>query len=121
MSNRHGLSAHEPPPTPNAEPACWDLVLRDIAERDAYGAQKYGVRMQPFNGRDYAVASYPEALDLVVYLRGLIHERAETLTLSRAEVDLLVRSVTLPLLPDALRDRLAAFLRDGNRRAGEGA
>ena len=72
---RTGANAPEPPPTPSKHPAVWDLVLRDIAERDKAGAAKYGTRLQPHNGRRPLVDAYQEALDLVVYLRQEIYER----------------------------------------------
>ena len=65
----------EPMPTPNSYPAVWDLVVNDMAERDRIGEQKYGTRLQPHNGRDFLVDAYQESLDLVVYLRGEIHQR----------------------------------------------
>lgn len=65
----------QPLPTPSNHPASWDLVLRDMADRDTAGRIKYGVRLQPFNGRDQLVDAYQEALDLVVYLRSAIYER----------------------------------------------
>ena len=65
----------QPRPTPNHRPAVWDLVLADIAERDRAGAAKYGVRLQPHNGRDMLTDAYQEALDLAVYLRGATCER----------------------------------------------
>ena len=65
----------EPQPEKNNQPAVWDLVLADIKERDQIGANKYGIRLQPFNGRDVLKDAYQEALDLVVYLRQAIYER----------------------------------------------
>lgn len=72
---RTGANAYEPPPIPNDKPAVWDLVLRDIKERDAAGAAKYGTRLQPHNGRRPLVDAYQEMLDAVVYLRQEIFER----------------------------------------------
>jgi len=69
------LNQKEPPPIPNQGPCMWDLVLKDIAERDQLGAEKYGVRLQANNGRDALKDAYQEALDLVVYLRQAIYER----------------------------------------------
>ena len=69
------LNEQQPAPEPNGLPAVWDLVLRDIGERDASGMRKYGVRLQPYNGRDVLKDAYQEALDLVVYLRQAIYER----------------------------------------------
>jgi hypothetical protein len=65
----------QPPPTANTRPAVWGLVMRDMADRDKEGRRKYGVPLQPFNGRDAMVDAYQEALDLVVYLRQAILER----------------------------------------------
>lgn len=64
----------QPAPVANAEPACWDLVVEDMQRRDAFGKFKYGVRLQPHNGRDFLQDAYEEVLDLAVYLRGLIYE-----------------------------------------------
>lgn len=69
------INDHQPNPTKNDLPAVWDLVLKDIADRDQVGLQRYGTRLQPLNGRDALVDAYQEALDLVVYLRQAIYER----------------------------------------------
>lgn len=71
------LNAPEPPPkAPTGEhPAVWDLVVKDMVERDRMGEAKYGVRLTPHDGRDTLVDVYQEALDKVVYLRKLIYER----------------------------------------------
>ncbi len=71
----HGLSAPEPFPRRNDAPAVWDLVVADMKLRDATGAEKYGTRLQPHNGRDVLTDAYQEALDLAVYLRQAIYER----------------------------------------------
>ena len=65
----------QPPPQTNEEPAIWSLVIADMRDRDKTGFQRYGTRLQPFNGRDALVDAYQEALDLVVYLRQAIYER----------------------------------------------
>ena len=62
-------------PVPNDKPAVWDLVIKDMAERDALGRRRYGTPLQPHNGRDALVNAYQEALDLVVYLRQAVYER----------------------------------------------
>ena len=62
-------------PVANNMSAVWDLVLKDMAERDRSGKEKYGTRLQPFNGRDVLIDAYEEALDLCVYLRQAIYER----------------------------------------------
>ena len=72
---RPGLSKEEPPPRINNNPAVWPMVVKDMAERDLSGRQKYGTPLQPNNGRDALVDAYQEALDLVVYLRQAIYER----------------------------------------------
>lgn len=68
-------TAEQPPPVANDRPAVWDLVLADMAARDALGLARYGTRLQPGNGRDSLADAYAEALDLAVYLRQAIHER----------------------------------------------
>lgn len=65
----------QPDPVPSANPAAWSLVMRDMLARDEMGRQKYGVRLQPGNGRDTLRDAYEEALDLAVYLRTAIYER----------------------------------------------
>lgn len=68
------MNEHQPNPSPNEHPAVWDLVLKDMRERDTVGRERYGTPLQPFNGRDALVDAYQEALDLVVYLRQRIYE-----------------------------------------------
>lgn len=64
-----------PDPIPNGHPAVWDLVVADMAARDRDGRRKYGVPLQPHNGRKNLQDAYQEALDLAVYLRAEIYER----------------------------------------------
>lgn len=66
----------QPPPVPNTGVAVWQLVMADMLERDKVGRARYGTPLQTHNGRDMLVDAYQEALDLVVYLRGAIEERA---------------------------------------------
>ena len=47
-----------------------------MRERDNIGREKYHTPLQPFNGRDPLIDAYQEALDLAVYLRQAIYERA---------------------------------------------
>lgn len=76
FSNRSTADTNsQPAPKPNDNPAVWALVIKDMADRDAFGYAKYGTRLQPGNGRDFLIDAYQEALDLVVYLRGAIYER----------------------------------------------
>lgn len=69
------LSDPQPPPVENEHPAVWGLVAEDFRQRDLSGLRKYGVRLQPHNGRDALIDAYQEALDLCVYLRQAIYER----------------------------------------------
>lgn len=65
----------QPAPEASNSPAAWDLVMQDMQDRDRFGHEKYGVRLQPHNGRDALKDAYQEALDLAVYLRSAIYER----------------------------------------------
>jgi hypothetical protein len=78
MSERHGLNAPEPPPTPTDSRPVWELVVEDMRARDMAGRAKYGVPLQAGNGRNALVDAYQEALDLCVYLRQAIAERDAT-------------------------------------------
>lgn len=69
------MDLEQPDPKKNDLPAVWDLVVKDMRERDAVGKERYGVRLQPHNGRDALKDAYAEALDLVVYLRQALYER----------------------------------------------
>jgi hypothetical protein len=91
----------QPEPIKNDNPAIWDLVLEDMKHakipagseqekvhlimvedfkrRDATGAAKYGVRLQPFNGRDALQDAYEESLDKIVYLRQAVYENDQVL------------------------------------------
>ena len=53
----------------------WELVIQDMQARDQLGRRKYGVPLQPYNGRDALKDAYQEALDLCVYLRQALYER----------------------------------------------
>lgn len=65
----------QPEPKPNNNKPVWDQVINDMANRDKLGRERYGVPLQPFNGRDALQDAYEEALDLVVYLKQAIIER----------------------------------------------
>lgn len=69
------MDLEQPAPKANDKPAIWSLVMRDMQARDVVGRQRYGVPLQPHNGRDALVDAYAEALDLCVYLRQAIYER----------------------------------------------
>lgn len=51
-----------------------DLVVADVEERKEFGVRKYGTALQSGNGRDMLQDAYEEALDLVMYLRGMKDE-----------------------------------------------
>jgi len=68
------LKEPEPIKPPNGGVYIWDLVIKDMIERDSMGTEKYGTRLQPFNGRGALVDAYQEVLDLAVYLRQKIYE-----------------------------------------------
>lgn len=70
-----GRHVEPPAPTPNDRPAVWPLVIMDMANRDSVGRARYGVPLQPHNGRDALRDAYEEALDLCAYLRQAIMER----------------------------------------------
>ena len=70
------MSKPESPPVGDGKPVV-DLVLKDIADRVAFGEAKYGTRLKTNNGRDALVDAYQEALDLVMYLRQAIEERSD--------------------------------------------
>lgn len=63
------------PPLPNDYPAIWDLVMDDMRARDALGAERYGQRLKPHDGRDSLADLYQEQLDAAVYTRKLLFER----------------------------------------------
>lgn len=70
------LIQDQPPPKSNQHPDVWQVVIADMMERHDTGLERYGTTLQPFNGRDALVDAYQEALDLAVYLRQAILERA---------------------------------------------
>lgn len=53
-----------------------DMVIADMEERRRLGIARYGVPVQPGNGRNALVDAYQEALDLVVYLKQDLEEQA---------------------------------------------
>ena len=69
------VNSEQPAPQRNTNPAVWDLVIEDMRSRDRVGETRYGVRLQPHNGRDALMDAYAEALDLCVYMRQAIYER----------------------------------------------
>jgi hypothetical protein len=64
----------QPSPVPNAATPTWELVMRDMENRNKAGIEKYGTPLQPHNGRNSLQDAYEEALDLAVYLKNAIIE-----------------------------------------------
>lgn len=68
------IISDQPPPISNNHPAIADLVIADMARRKRVGIERYGVPLQPFNGRNALIDAYQEVLDLTVYLRQRLEE-----------------------------------------------
>lgn len=68
------MNSSEPNPIPNGNIAVWEVVVRDMNERNLIGIQRYNTPLQPFNGRNALIDAYQESLDLAVYLRQRILE-----------------------------------------------
>jgi hypothetical protein len=72
-----GINSHwkqQPQPTRNESIPTWELVMRDMENRNNAGIEKYGTPLQPHNGRNSLQDAYEEALDLAVYLKNAIIE-----------------------------------------------
>lgn len=97
------------PPVANGKPAAWPLVIDDalrfyalrrrlacrllvddMRRRDQDGRAKYGVPLQPFNGRDQIIDAYQEALDLCVYLRAAMCEGLDVTDMYERALDLAI-------------------------------
>ena len=72
---RIAMEKGQPMPEFNDGPIIQELVVKDMKGRLALGIERYGTGLQAFNGRDMLLDAYEEALDLAVYLRGLMYER----------------------------------------------
>ena len=62
-------------PVINDKPILQKMVIEDMAKRLELGIERYGTGLQADNGRDMLQDAYEEALDLCVYLRGIMYER----------------------------------------------
>lgn len=69
--------AEQPAPVPNDRPPVVPLVIADLQARMQLGIQRYGVALQPHNGRDALRDLYEELLDACTYIRQVIAERDE--------------------------------------------
>lgn len=68
----------QPPPVKNDQPECWPSLMKRMLKgspllplmqaRHELGIERYGVGLQPHNGRDAVQDALEEALDLLVYL-----------------------------------------------------
>jgi len=65
----------QPMPIINKKPILQEMVIEDMAKRLELGIERYGTGLQADNGRDMLQDAYEEALDLCVYLRGIMYER----------------------------------------------
>lgn len=100
---------NQPAPTPNSHQIIGELVRADINERIARGRAKYGVALQPFNGRKPLEDLYEELLDAVFYLRQELDERGHIIT----KVRNLVGQCQLGLPGLTAMNNLLDWLNDG--------
>lgn len=71
------MTNEQPMPVPNERPLIQNLVIDDLHARLKHGIETYGTGLQAGNGRDARRDAYEEAMDLTLYLRQLLEERAE--------------------------------------------
>lgn len=107
------LTRPEPPPQSNAHPAVWPCAIRWaqgngasptvialMTERHEQGAAKYGVPLQPHNGREVLTDLTQELLDAIAYaMQAVLETPPET-----------ARRTTLKTLLPQLLDNLNATL-----------
>lgn len=72
--NRARDEFDQPMPTTGSGTSMQDLVIADLEKRKEIGLERYGTLLFPHNGRDMLRDAYEEALDLCVYLRGVMEE-----------------------------------------------
>jgi hypothetical protein len=65
----------QPLPVPNDAPDIQSRVIADICARREIGIKRYGVALQPHNGRDSLLDLYEELLDACMYAKQLLVER----------------------------------------------
>lgn len=117
LKERFSNVEEQAPPTPDAGKAVWDLVMLDMIERDKIGRERYGTPLQAFNGRDPLVDAYQEALDLVVYLRQALEERAAgTIPAVPHRAALVAENKRLNEQVDALQGRMSEMVNGGLHR-----
>lgn len=65
----------QPQPTGNGE-VVYLSVVEDMRQRAELGRERYGTYLRTNNGRDALRDAYEEALDLCMYLKQMMMERA---------------------------------------------
>ena len=74
------LTAVDEQPAPvTSEGDVWLQVVSDMRQRRQHGIDKYGVPVQPFNGRRSMVDLYQELLDATVYCKNCLIEEERRL------------------------------------------
>ena len=58
---------YEPQPVVNDYGHCIDEVIEALKERKEHGKAKYGVYLQPFNGRRVVIDQTQELIDYLIY------------------------------------------------------
>ena len=72
----YGIATAQQSKPTGSGPDIVDMVKADLEARAVLGEKTYGQRLKANNGRDALVDAYQEALDLVMYLRQAIEEKA---------------------------------------------
>ena len=116
----------QPDPKKNDHPPLWPSVIMQFVKLDCYtpavkarvasdmrarhllGVERYGVPLQPFNGRDGLSDAYQEALDLRVYLEQVRVEPAALAVHSLVELAIASADTAISRIADALMLREAA-------------
>lgn len=89
----------QPLPQQNDRPYVQPAVIEDLQHRIEVGIERYGTPLQPMNGRDTVKDAYEEAMDLTVYLRGMMFEREEMATKAYLIEGLLARMLSNEQFP----------------------
>jgi hypothetical protein len=53
----------------------FELVKRDLDDRNELGKLQYGKELVSDDKRDFLIEAYQEALDMVIYLKGALLQR----------------------------------------------
>lgn len=70
-----GISQPDSPPRLSEYPSVHVDLVKMLLDRLEFGLRKYGVPLQPFNGRKALTDALDEVLDMAVYLLQEIEER----------------------------------------------